>query len=240
MWTIILGFIIPLIGTTIGSSIVFLLKNEINKQIESLLQGIAAGVMIAASIWSLLIPSLELSSNYGAISFLPAVIGFIVGMLTLMLLDMINENKKNKKDMLNFAVLIHNIPEGLSVGIAFAAALSGNAFITASALTLSIGIGIQNIPEGSIISLNMIPNHTKSKAFFSGFLSGVVEPISSIFSFFLIYFVSPLMPYLLAYAAGAMIYVVIDELIPNSYGKLLNVGFIFGFVIMMILDVLLS
>ena len=239
MELIILGFLIPLIGTTIGSALVFLLKNDINYKIKNLIEGFAAGVMLAASIWSLIIPAIELSGDNPYTCYIPASIGFILGMTILMIFDHFTSKKKNV-NMLNFAVVIHNIPEGLSVGVAFAAAMSGNTLIATTALALSFGIGIQNIPEGSIISLNLIGKKSKFKAFLSGFLSGVVEPIASVIAFVLIYYITPTMPYFLSFAAGAMVYVVVDELIPSAKGNLCNIGVCIGFVIMMILDVMLG
>ncbi len=239
MKLILLGFLIPLIGTTIGSALVFLLKKDINPKIKNLIEGFAAGVMLAASIWSLIIPAIELSGDNPYTCYIPASIGFILGMTILMIFDHFTSKKKNV-NMLNFAVVIHNIPEGLSVGVAFAAAMSGNTLIATTALALSFGIGIQNIPEGSIISLNLIDQKSKFKAFMSGFLSGVVEPIASIIAFILIYYIAPTMPYFLSFAAGAMVYVVVDELIPSAKGNLCNIGVCIGFVIMMILDVMLG
>ncbi len=240
MHILILGFLIPLLGTTLGAMLVFLLKKEINKNIKNLLQGFAAGVMLAASIWSLIIPAIELSGDNPYTCYIPAAIGFILGMLSLMVFDMFIQKRKKSVNMLNLAVIIHNIPEGLSVGVAFAAAMTGDAFIATTALALSLGIGIQNIPEGSIISLNLVPEKSKFKAFLHGFLSGVVEPIASIIAYLLMYYINPTMPYLLSFAAGAMIFVVVDELIPSSSGRLCNIGISIGFVIMMILDVMLG
>lgn len=236
---IIIGFLIPLLGTTIGSMLVFLVKKDINLKIKNLIQGFAAGVMLAASIWSLIIPAIELSGDNPYTCYIPAAVGFILGMTLLMLFDIFFA-KKRDVNMLNFAVVIHNIPEGLSVGVAFAAAMMGDAFMATTALALSFGIGIQNIPEGSIISLNLVPEKTKWKAFLQGFLSGVVEPIASVIAYLLMCYITPTMPYFLSFAAGAMIYVVVDELIPSAKGHLCNIGICIGFVIMMILDVMLG
>ena len=200
MSLLILGFLIPLIGTTLGSLLVFLVKKEINLNIKNLLQGFAAGVMLAASIWSLIIPAIELSGDNPYTCFIPAAVGFVLGMLLIMVFDMYIAKKKNV-NMLNLAVVIHNIPEGLSVGVAFAAAMQGDTFLATTALALSFGIGIQNIPEGSIISLNLIPEESKVKAFWKGFLSGVVEPVASIVAYLLMYYINPTMPYLLSFAA---------------------------------------
>ena len=231
---IFLAIIIPLIGTTIGSMFVILLKKNINHKWIMLLEGFAAGVMLAASIWSLLIPSLDLSKTV-----IPTVIGFILGMNLLLIFEVIY--KKNKDiNMLNLAVIIHNIPEGLSVGVAIAAALNNDFILMSEALVLSMGIGIQNIPEGSIISLNLINKKGKFKAFVSGFLSGVVEPVFTIVAIILMYYINPLMPYFLSFAAGAMVYVVVSELIPSCNSIYGNIGLCIGFIIMMILDVLFS
>lgn len=223
---------------------VFFLKNHINPKLEKILIGFASGVMIAASIWSLLIPAMEKSSNLGLFSFLPAVIGFILGMFFLMFIDNLTRKMEKKKDMLNFAVTIHNIPEGMAVGVVFASVISGNnPVLLAGALALSIGIGIQNIPEGSIISM---PLKTKGKskraAFKAGVVSGIVEPIASIITLLLTNIVVPILPYLLSFAAGAMIYVVVSELIPEYDGKsnYKNTGLALGFTLMMTLDVLLG
>lgn len=231
---IFLAIIIPLIGTTIGSMFVILLKKNINHKWIMLLEGFAAGVMLAASIWSLLIPSLDLSKTV-----IPTVIGFVLGMNLLLIFEVIY--KKNKDiNMLNLAVIIHNIPEGLSVGVAIAAALNNDIILMSEALVLSMGIGIQNIPEGSIISLNLINKKGKFKAFVSGFLSGVVEPVFTIVAIILMYYINPLMPYFLSFAAGAMVYVVVSELIPSCNSIYGNIGLCIGFIIMMILDVLFS
>ncbi len=238
MQSIILGIFIPLIGTSLGSLIALFFKKNMKEGIYKLMLGFAAGVMMAASIWSLILPAIELSGDNPFTCYLPATIGFILGMGFLMIFDVIMA--KRKINMLNFAVVIHNIPEGFSVGVAFAGAISGDAVMMTSAFLLSIGIGIQNIPEGSIISLNMLKNNSKIKSVMAGILSGIVEPIASIIAIVLIYFIQPILPYTLAFAAGAMIYVVVDELIPESNGIHGNVGVCIGFCIMMILDVMLG
>lgn len=241
---ILLGIIIPFIGTSLGSSMVFFLKNHINEKIEKLLIGFAAGVMIAASIWSLLIPSLDKSTNLGIFSFVPAVVGFLFGVLFLMLIDKLTNKYENTKDMLNFAVTIHNIPEGMAVGVVFASVVSNNdPILLAGALALSFGIAIQNFPEGAIISMPLkAKGKTKLSAFKSGVLSGIVEPISSIITILLTNLVVPILPYLLSFAAGSMIYVVSSELIPEYGGKsnYKNIGLAIGFTIMMTLDVVLG
>ena len=232
---ILIGILLPFLGTILGSSMVFLIKKEINNKLQKFLLGFAAGVMIAASIWSLIIPAINLSHG----NPIPTLIGFIVGMLFLLIADKSLESN-SKIDMLNLSVVIHNIPEGLSVGVAIAGALTGNTIVMTSAMLLSIGIGLQNIPEGSIISLNAITKKSKFKAFMDGVLSGVVEPIASILAIVLIVFITPLMPYLLSFAAGSMIFVCVNELIPNCKGTSGIIGITIGFSIMMTLDVLLG
>ena len=244
---------IPFIGTVLGSSMVFIMKNKINEKIEKLLLGFASGIMIAASFWSLLIPAIEMSINQNKIAWLQATIGFTLGILFLMLLDYIipflklkKVNKKNRKTaMMVLAVTIHNIPEGMAVGVGFAGVLLGNSAVTlASAFALAIGIGIQNIPEGTIVSMPLKSiGVKKKKSFLYGSLSGIVEPIAAFITILLIKLVVPILPLLLAFAAGAMIYVVANELIPESQiGKYKNfgtIGLTLGFIIMMILDVAL-
>jgi len=252
-----IGLLIPFLGTTIGSAMVFLMKNKINKKIENLLLGFASGVMIAASVWSLLIPSIEMAEEQGIIAWIPASIGFMNGILFLQYTNYLEKKIKNKKNqtienthkkitMMILAVTLHNIPEGMAVGVAFAGALIGNAGITMSgAIALAIGIGIQNFPEGAIISMPL-KNSGKSKlrAFTYGTLSGIVEPIASIITILLTNAIIPLLPYFLSFAAGAMVYVVVEELIPESqegkHSKLGTIGVALGFIIMMILDVALG
>ena len=256
---LIIGLIIPFIGTTLGSAMVFLMKNKINKNVEKLLSGFAAGVMIAASIWSLLIPSINMSEEQGKVAWIPATIGFLFGITFLLVLDSLiphlhlNNNKPEgikaklkKTTMMVFAVTLHNIPEGMAVGVTFAGALIGNTGITmAGAFALALGIAIQNFPEGAIISMPLKAEEmSKGKSFLYGTLSGIVEPISAIITMLLTNAVSLILPYLLAFAAGAMIYVVVEELIPESQsGEHSNIGTIgvaIGFTIMMILDVALG
>ena len=250
---IFLGIMIPFVGTILGSSMVFMMKNKINEKIEKLLLGFASGIMIAASIWSLIIPAIEMSIDQNKIAWLQATIGFILGILFLMLLDCIipflklkKVNKKNRKTaMMVLAVTIHNIPEGMAVGVAFAGVILGNSIVTlASAFALAIGIGIQNIPEGTIVSMPLKSiGVRKGKSFLYGTLSGIVEPIAAFITILLIKLVVPILPLLLAFAAGAMIYVVINELIPESqignHKNFGTVGLTLGFIIMMILDVAL-
>ena len=213
----------------------FLLKKNISDNTKKFIMGLSAGVMLAASIWSLIIPAINLSNN----NPLPTIIGFVLGMMGLLLINKVLEKRKNV-NMLNLSVIIHNIPEGLSVGVAIAGALSNNTFVMTSAILLSIGIGLQNIPEGSIISLNSLSTKSKFKSFIDGILSGVVEPIASIIAIVLVIFITPVMPYFLSFAAGAMIFVCVNELIPNSEGKMGIIGVTIGFSIMMFLDVVLG
>ncbi len=234
------GILIPLFGTTLGALLVFFMKKRMDSTIKKILKGFAAGVMLAASIWSLILPSIDLSGDNPYTCFIPATAGFIVGMVGLMGLDVFLSKKKKNLNLMNFAVIVHNIPEGLSVGVAFAAALKGDTIAMTAAFALSLGIGIQNIPEGSIVSLNMLPYCSKKRSFWIGFLSGVVEPIASVLAVLLIYLIEPVLPYCLSFAAGAMMYVVVDELIPDSNGLVGTSGFCIGFCIMMILDVMLG
>lgn len=221
---------------------VFFLKNHINEKLEKLLIGFAAGVMMAASIWSLLLPAIEKSEHLGVFSFVPAATGFMLGMFSFLLVDIILKKYEGKKNMLNLAVTIHNIPEGMAVGVAFASALQNLEILLVGALALAIGIAIQNFPEGAIISMPLkAKGVSKSKAFKIGVLSGVVEPIFSCITILLINIVVPLLPYLLSFAAGAMIYVVCAELIiEGGKSNYKNVGIAFGFTIMMVLDVVLG
>ena len=256
---IAVGLIIPFLGTTLGSAMVFFMKDKINSKVEKLLLGFAAGVMIAASIWSLLIPSIDMAEKQGEISWLPAAVGFILGMIFLLILDSIIphmhlksdkpeglKSKLQKATMLIFAVTLHNIPEGMSVGVVLAGYLSQNVGITlAGALALSIGIAIQNFPEGAIISMPLKSEGvSKMKSFIYGTLSGIVEPIGAIITILITSLITPILPYILSFAAGAMIYVVVEELIPESQaGEHSNIGTIgvaVGFVIMMILDIALG
>lgn len=252
---IFLGIIIPFIGTTLGSALVFLLKDKLNDKIQKILLGFASGVMIAASIWSLIIPSIDMSEHL-SIKWLPAAIGFLAGIAFLLLLDTfiphlhLNDNKPEgvksnlkKTTMLLFAVTLHNIPEGMAVGVVLAGAFYGNEILTISgALALSIGIAIQNFPEGAIISMPLkSEGYSKPKAFLCGALSGIVEPIAAFLTLLLAKYISPVLPYLLSFAAGAMIYVVVEELIPEAqegeHSNLATIALAIGFTIMMILDI---
>ena len=254
-----LGLIIPFIGTTLGAGMVFLMKNKMNSKVEKILLGFASGVMVAASVWSLLIPSIDMAEEQKIVAWLPATIGFLLGIAFLFILDAIiphlhlksNEpegmkSKLKKTTMMVLAVTLHNIPEGMAVGVALAGAVSGNSTITiAGAIALSIGIAIQNFPEGAIISMPLKEEgNSKGKAFLYGTLSGIVEPIFGGVTILLTSLVVPILPYLLSFAAGAMIYVVVEELIPESqvgkHSNLGTIGFSLGFVIMMILDVALG
>ncbi len=253
------GLIIPFLGTTLGSAMVFLMKNKINDKVEKLLLGFASGVMISASFWSLLNPSIQMAKEQNIIPWLPATIGFILGIIFLLILDSViphlhlNSNKPEgirskieKTTMMVLAVTLHNIPEGMAVGVVFAGAIAQKTGITmAGAIALAIGIAIQNFPEGAIISMPLkSEGMSKKKAFLYGTLSGIVEPIGAILTILLTKFIVPLLPYLLSFAAGAMIYVVVEELIPESQsGEHSNIGTIgvaIGFVIMMVLDVALG
>lgn len=253
------GLVIPLLGTTLGSGMVFLMKNKINKKIEKLLLGFASGVMISASVWSLLIPSIDMAKTQNVVEWIPAAVGFLLGIIFLLVLDSIiphlhlNTDKPEgikakiqKTTMMVLAVTLHNIPEGMAVGVVFAGALAQNTGITmAGAIALAVGIAIQNFPEGAIISMPLkSEGMSKSKAFLYGTLSGVVEPIGALLTIVLTNVVVPILPYFLSFAAGAMIYVVVEELIPEAQeGEHSNIGTIgvaIGFVIMMILDVALG
>ena len=253
------GIMIPFIGTALGAGCVFLMKKSLSDKVQRALNGFASGVMVAASIWSLIIPAIEQSENLGKFSFFPAVIGFWAGVLFLLLLDHViphlhqngtqAEGPKShlqKTTMMLLAVTLHNIPEGIAVGVVYAGYLSGNAEISAAgALALSLGIAIQNFPEGAIISMPLrAEGMKKSKAFMSGTLSGIVEPVGAALTVLAAHFILPALPYLLSFAAGAMLYVVVEELIPEmSQGKHSNIGTLFfaaGFSVMMMLDVALG
>ena len=254
-----LGLLIPFLGTTLGSAMVFLMRNTMNKKIEKLLLGFASGVMIAASIWSLIMPSIDMVEEQGKIAWVPAAVGFLLGIVFLLVLDSVIphmhlntekpegfKSKLQKTTMMVLAVTLHNIPEGMAVGVTFAGAMLGNAGITiAGAISLAIGIAIQNFPEGAIISMPLKSEGvSKPRAFLYGTLSGIVEPIAAIITILLTNAIVPILPYLLAFAAGAMIYVVVEELIPESqagdHSNIGTVGVAIGFVIMMILDVALG
>ena len=251
--------VIPFLGTVLGSAMVFFMKKEMNAKLGKLLLGFASGVMIAASVWSLLIPAIEMTEEQGKLSWLPATAGFLLGMGFLLLLDSLvphlhidsekPEGVKSgfrKTTMLVLAVTLHNLPEGMAVGVTFAGAmLAGTGITMAGALALAVGIAIQNFPEGAIISMPLrSAGASKGKAFLYGVLSGIVEPVGSIITILLAAQVVPILPYLLAFAAGAMIYVVVEELIPEAQsGEHTNIGTVgvaIGFALMMVLDIALG
>lgn len=255
-----LGLTVPFIGTTLGAACVFFLKSEIKPLVQKGLLGFASGVMTAASVWSLLLPAMDMSEGLGRLAFVPAAAGFMLGVAFLLLMDRIvphlhlgsdvSEGPRTswkKTTMLVLAVTLHNIPEGMAVGVVFSGMLSGNAGITAAgAFALSLGIAIQNFPEGAIISLPLKSEEGmgRGRAFLYGTLSGVVEPIAAFITILLSGFIELFLPYLLAFAAGAMIYVVVEELIPEAsegeHSNIGTVGFAAGFVIMMALDAALG
>ncbi len=254
-----LGILIPFLGTTLGAGCVFFMKKSLGDLVRRSLAGFAAGVMVAASIWSLLIPAIEQSENMGKLPFLPAFIGFWVGVLFLLVLDHLiphlhvgsnqtegPKTKLGRTTMMVLAVTLHNIPEGMAVGVMYAGFVAESPQITAaSALALSIGIAIQNFPEGAIISMPLkAEGESKGRAFLGGVLSGVVEPIGAVLTILAASLVIPALPYLLSFAAGAMLYVVVEELIPEmSQGRHSNLGTVFfaaGFSVMMVLDVALG
>ncbi len=256
---ILSALFLPFLGTTLGAACVFFLRKEMSQLLQRILTGFAAGVMVAASIWSLIIPAMEQSADLGKFSFIPALVGVWAGVLFLLLLDRLiphlhlnSEHPEGapsslgKSTMMFFAVALHNLPEGMAVGVVIAGWLTGNESISAAAaLTLALGIAIQNLPEGAIISMPLKSNGTsKGKSFLYGVLSGIIEPIGAIITILLANLVTPLLPYLLCFAAGAMLYVVVEELIPEmSEGNHSNVGTVFftvGFTLMMILDVALG
>ena len=252
------GILLPFLGTSLGAALVFFLKKEISGTLRKALTGFAAGVMVAASFWSLLQPALESSADMGTLAFLPASVGFLIGIGFLLALDMItphmhmdNQNEGPRSGFkrttkLILAVTLQNIPEGMAVGVVYAGFLAGDTGISAAgALVLALGIAIQNFPEGAIVSMPLLAEGMKKgKTFWMGVLSGAVEPVAAVVTLLAAGLVTPVMPYLLAFAAGAMMYVVVEELIPEmSEGRHSNVGtiaFSLGFVVMMILDVTLG
>lgn len=253
------GIMIPFIGTSLGSACVLFMKNSLDTRVQKLLTGFAGGVMTAASVWSLLLPAIEQSSRMGRLSFLPAAVGFWLGILFLLFLDGTVPHMHAHSDepegvssdlsktvMMVLAVTLHNIPEGMAVGVVFAGFLTGNSGISlAGAMALSLGIAIQNFPEGAIISMPLKSEGvSKGKAFFWGVVSGAVEPVAAIVTVMAATVIVPVMPYMLSFAAGAMMYVVVEELIPEmSRGKHSNMGtlaYSLGFTVMMMLDVALG
>ena len=251
---------IPFLGTTLGAAMVFFMRKEMNQKMEKLLLGFASGVMIAAAVWSLLLPAIEMSEEQGGIEWLPAAVGFLLGMGFLLLLDSVVphlhmdsekpegiKSSLKKTTMLVFAVTLHNLPEGMAVGVTVAAAMLSEDVTAAiaGAVVLAVGIAIQNFPEGAIISMPLrSAGASRGKAFWYGFLSGIVEPVGAIFTSLLASRVVPILPYLLAFAAGAMIYVVVEELIPEAQGgehtNAGTIGAALGFVLIMVLDVALA
>ncbi len=257
--TILIGLLIPLLGTMLGASFVFFMKRDMPERLQKALLGFASGVMVAASVWSLLIPAIDMSHGEGAMQVVPAAVGFLLGMGFLLLIDELTPHlhvgsskpeglkaRLSRTAMLALAVTIHNLPEGMAVGVVFAGTQDGQADISLmSALAMSIGIAIQNIPEGAIISMPMrAAGNSRWQSFLIGSLSGVVEPVGGLLIILLASLFLPAMPYLLAFAAGAMIYVVVEELIPEAsngnHSNLSTIGFALGFVLMMVLDVVMG
>lgn len=255
----LIGVAIPFVGTSLGAGMVFFMKGEMNARLQKLLLGFASGVMIAASVWSLLIPAIQMAEATGTVAWVPALVGFLIGVGFLLLLDVLIPHLHLNSDcpegkpcglgkslMLVLAVTLHNIPEGMAVGVVLAGMLSGGEVITtAGAFALAVGIAIQNFPEGAIISMPLVSTGlSRRKAFCYGFLSGIVEPIGAVITILLTSLVTPILPYILSFAAGAMIYVVVEELIPEAQaGEHSNIGTIgaaLGFALMMVLDVALG
>ena len=258
MQSTIIGILIPFLGTSLGAACVYFMKGEMKPGLQKALLGFASGVMIAASVWSLLIPAMDMAAGLGKLAFIPAAAGFLLGIFFLLLLDHViphmhidrqeegpRANLK-KNTMLVLAVTLHNIPEGMAVGVVFAGWLSGSTEMSmAGAFALALGIAIQNFPEGAIISMPLLSEgHSKHRAFGLGLLSGIVEPVGAVLTILLSGLILPVLPYLLAFAAGAMCYVVVEELIPESnegaHSNIGTIGFALGFVLMMILDVALG
>lgn len=255
----LIAILLPFLGTVLGSACVFFLKGKMNRNLQRSLTGFAAGVMVAASVWSLIIPAMEQSAHLGKLSFLPAFVGVWGGFLFLLMLDHLiphlhlnsscpegTQCNLGKSTMMVLAVALHNLPEGMAVGVVVAGWLTGNESISfAAALALSLGIALQNLPEGAIISMPLKSSGMRRrKAFGYGVISGVIEPAGAIITILLANFVVPVLPYLLTFSAGAMLYVVVEELIPEmSEGEHSNIGTVFfaaGFTLMMVLDVALG
>lgn len=256
---IAIGLLIPLLGTALGAAFVFFMKKEIPTLLQKALLGFASGVMVAASVWSLLIPAIQMGEDNQSGAVVPAAVGFVLGMAFLLFIDDLTphihigtndsegpKSKLSRTAKLTLAVTIHNLPEGMAVGVVLAGAADGASVITmAGAVAVSLGIAIQNIPEGAIISMPMrAEGNSKWKAFMLGALSGVVEPLGGLAVVLMAAFIMPVLPYMLAFAAGAMMYVVIEELIPEAsagkHSNLSTVGFAAGFVLMMVLDVVMG
>lgn len=259
MTIILIGLLVPLLGTMLGSAFVFFMKGEMSVRLQKSLLGFASGVMVAASVWSLLIPAMDMESESGKWAVMPAAVGFLLGMGFLLLIDCLTphlhigtdkpeglRSQLSRTAMLALAVTIHNLPEGMAVGVVFAGADNATSNISlTSALAVSVGIAIQNIPEGAIISMPMrAEGNSRLRSFLIGSLSGAVEPIGAVAVLLLASFLVPVLPYMLAFAAGAMFYVVIEELIPEAssgqHSNLSTIGFAFGFVLMMVLDVVME
>ncbi len=257
--SLLLGLLIPLLGTMLGSAFVFLMKDQMSVRLQKTLLGFASGVMVAASVWSLLIPAMEMQQEHGAWAVMPAAVGFLLGIGFLLLLDELTphlhlgatapegpRSRLSRTAMLALAVTIHNLPEGMAVGVVFAGAEQGVAHLSlTSALAVSLGIAIQNVPEGAIISMPLrAEGNSRWSSFLLGSLSGVVEPLGGLAVVLLASLLTPALPYLLAFAAGAMFYVVVEELIPEAsagiHSNLSTIGFAIGFVLMMVLDVVLG
>ena len=257
--SLFLGLLIPLLGTMLGSAFVFFMKDEMPERVQKTLLGFASGVMVAASVWSLLIPAMEMEEGQGAFSVVPAAVGFLLGIGFLLLLDELTphlhlgssspegpRSKLSRTAMLALAVTIHNLPEGMAVGVVFAGAEQGVGGLSlASAVAVSLGIAIQTVPEGAIISMPMrAEGNSRWRSFVIGSLSGAVEPIGGLAVVLLASLLTPVLPYMLAFAAGAMFYVVVEELIPEAssgkHSNLSTIGFAVGFVLMMVLDVVMG
>lgn len=259
MTIILIGLLVPLLGTMLGSAFVFFMKGDLSVRLQKSLLGFASGVMVAASVWSLLIPAMDMESESGKWAVMPAAVGFLLGMGFLLLIDCLTphlhidtdkpeglHSQLSRTAMLALAVTIHNLPEGMAVGVVFAGADNATSNISlTSALAVSVGIAIQNIPEGAIISMPMrAEGNSRLRSFLIGSLSGAVEPIGAVAVLLLASLLVPVLPYMLAFAAGAMFYVVIEELIPEAssgqHSNLNTIGFAFGFVLMMVLDVVMG
>ena len=260
--SVFIGLMLPFAGTALGAACVFLLKDKISEVVEKSLLGFASGVMVAASVWSLIIPSIDMSENMGRLAFVPAAVGLAAGVIFLLAMDRLiphlhagNDKPEGSKSigshmkkttLLTLAVTLHNVPEGMAVGVVFAGMLSGDGEITmAAAMALTIGIAIQNFPEGAIISMPLkTEGHSRVKGFLYGALSGIVEPAAALVTILLAGIFTPILPYLLAFSAVAMLYVVVEELLPEASGgekdDITTIGFALGFIAMMILDVALG